>query len=350
MPGREHADFAARVVAWQRAHGRNDLPWQHTRDPYRVWLSEIMLQQTQVTTVLRYYDRFLARFTDVTALAAAPLDDVLASWSGLGYYGRARNLHRCAQAIVAEHGGQFPCTSAGLVQLPGIGRSTAAAVAVFCFGERAAILDGNVKRVLTRVLGHDGDLSVAANEGALWAKAGTLVPEHDIESYTQGLMDLGATLCVQRAPACLQCPAATACRARRDGDPERYPVKTRRLVRTRRESWWLWLEWRGRVWLHQRPERGVWAGLWSLPLHDDEPSLHAVAAALGTRVETLPSIEHALTHFDWTLHPRRANLSRRPVAALLGPGRWVDLAQLEAVALPAPLRRLLDADALARAA
>ena len=174
MPG-----FARRVIDWQRIHGRHRLPWQRTRDPYRVWLSEIMLQQTQVATVLGYYERFLARFPDVRALAAAPLDDVLAAWSGLGYYSRARNLHRCAVLVVAEHGGEFPASSEALARLPGIGRSTAAAIAAFCFGERAAILDGNVKRVLTRLLGFDGDLAEARSERALWLQATALLPAGD---------------------------------------------------------------------------------------------------------------------------------------------------------------------------
>src|SRR5436190_18768646 len=194
------SSFADRVIAWQRTHGRHTLPWQNTRDPYRVWLSEIMLQQTQVATVLGYYERFLQRFPDVHALAAASIDDVFALWSGLGYYSRARNLHRCAQKVVAEHGGRFPPTSAALAELPGIGRSTAAAIAAFCFGERVAILDGNVKRVLTRVLAFDGDLAEARAERELWTEATALLPLHDIAAYTQGLMDLGATVCAARAP------------------------------------------------------------------------------------------------------------------------------------------------------
>src|SRR6201985_1247873 len=187
--------FAERVIAWQRSHGRAGLPWQLTRDPYRVWLSEIMLQQTQVTTVLGYYERFLQRFPTVAALAAAPSEDVLALWSGLGYYARARNLHRCAQAVVAQHGGAFPRSAAQLATLPGIGRSTASAIAAFCFGERVAILDGNVKRVLTRVLGFAGDLASSAQERALWDRATALLPPEgqraDIARYTQGVMDLG---------------------------------------------------------------------------------------------------------------------------------------------------------------
>ncbi|HJW12312.1 MAG TPA: A/G-specific adenine glycosylase, partial [Albitalea sp.] len=250
------------MIEWQRTHGRHALPWQNTRDPYRVWLSEIMLQQTQVATVLAYYERFLQRFPDVATLAAAPLDEVFALWSGLGYYSRARNLHRCAQAVVAEHGGRFPPSSAQLANLPGIGRSTAAAIAAFCFGERVAILDGNVKRVLTRVLGFDGDLAVAAQERALWELATGLLPQRGIEAYTQGLMDLGATLCVARAPQCDACPLRADCIAARDGTQQNYPVKSRKLKRGRREHLWLWLRWRDELWLTQRPDTGVWAGLW----------------------------------------------------------------------------------------
>ena len=202
--------FASRVVRWQASHGRSSLPWQDTRDPYRVWLSEIMLQQTQVATVLGYYARFLDRFPDVRALAAAPQDEVLGLWSGLGYYSRARNLHRCAQDVVALHGGEFPRSAELLQTLPGIGRSTAAAIASFCFGERVAILDGNVKRVLTRVLGFGEDLASAANERRLWDQAQALVPERgeDMPAYTQGMMDLGATVCTPRKPRCLFCPSS----------------------------------------------------------------------------------------------------------------------------------------------
>ena len=217
--------FAERVVAWQKEHGRHDLPWQNTRDPYRVWLSEIMLQQTQVKAVLGHYARFVARFPDVHALAAAAPGDVLAAWSGLGYYSRARNLHRCAQVVVAEHGGEFPSTSEALARLPGIGRSTAAAIAAFCFGERAAILDGNVKRVLARVLAFEGDLAEPRAERALWDAATALLPAHDIEAYTQGMMDVGATLCRVRAPHCLLCPASAVCAAARAGAQERYPAQ-----------------------------------------------------------------------------------------------------------------------------
>jgi A/G-specific adenine glycosylase len=333
--------FSTRVIAWQATHGRHTLPWQRTREPYRVWLSEIMLQQTQVATVLGYYERFLARFPDVGALAAASLDDVLTLWAGLGYYSRARNLHRCAQVVVTRHGGNFPAKSTELATLPGIGRSTAAAIAAFCFGERVAILDGNVKRVLTRVLAFEGDLASAPAEQALWSHATRLLPDSGIEPYTQGLMDLGATLCTAQSPSCMLCPALGLCAAQRAGTPERFPVKTRKLRRSWRESWWLWLEHQGAVWLTQRPATGVWAGLWTLPLYESEASLQATARALGVRVAPHATVEHALTHLDWVLHPRRAVLRQRPAASLLGAGRWVALGELDSIALPAPLKRLL---------
>ncbi len=302
---RSGAEIAARVIAWQKQHGRHDLPWQADRDPYRVWLSEIMLQQTQVATVLDYYARLLARFPDVRALAAASLDEVLALWSGLGYYSRARHLHRCAQIVVAEHRGAFPRDAATLAGLPGIGRSTAAAIASFCFGERVAILDGNVKRVLTRVLGFGDDLSLAMHERALWQRAEALLPATGVEVYTQGLMDLGATLCSARRPRCLDCPLQALCVAHRAGAPERYPVKTRKTKRGRRSNALLWLADGHKLWLVQRPQRGVWAGLWRLPLYDALEDLRALAATWPGRGQTLAPIDHALTHFDWQLQPWR---------------------------------------------
>jgi A/G-specific adenine glycosylase len=340
--------IAQRVVRWQQQHGRHDLPWQNTRDPYRVWLSEVMLQQTQVSTVLDYFARFLVRFPDVQALAAAPLDDVLALWSGLGYYSRARNLHRCAVAVVVEHGGAFPRSSQTLATLPGIGRSTAAAIAAFCFGERAAILDGNVKRVLTRALGFGGDLASAAQERVLWQTAESLLPASGVEAYTQGLMDLGATLCTSRRPQCQRCPLADVCVALAEGAPERYPVKTRKLKRGRRQHALLWLEQGDRVWLTQRPDTGVWAGLWSLPEFDSAAALEAATAGWAGAGEWLPTIEHALTHFDWTLQPHRWTLpsraARPALESVLPSGRWVSRDEALKMGLAAPVRRLLEAD------
>jgi A/G-specific adenine glycosylase len=339
------AAIAPRLVAWQRQHGRHHLPWQQTRDPYRVWLSEVMLQQTQVTTVLGYYERFLQRFPTVADLAAAPLDDVLALWSGLGYYSRARNLHRCAQAVVAEHGGAFPINAAALATLPGIGRSTAAAIAAFCFGERVAILDGNVKRVLTRWLGYEHDLAVLAHERALWEVAQSLVPAKGVESYTQGLMDLGATLCTQRAPACASCPLASDCRALAQGAPESFPVKTRKLKRSRRSNALLWLTHGNSIWLTQRPPQGVWAGLWTMPLFGDVDELLALTAAWPGSSDVLPAFKHALTHVDWALQPVRHVLPAHgnKDKLRLGQGQWHALADIGALGLPAPIRKLLTA-------
>ncbi|WP_294635915.1 A/G-specific adenine glycosylase [uncultured Aquabacterium sp.] len=344
--------LAERLVAWQRSEGRHHLPWQQVRDPYRVWLSEIMLQQTQVSTVLGYFDRFLVRFPDVQALAAAPQDEVLALWAGLGYYSRARNLHRCAQAVVAEHGGVFPRSAAALQTLPGIGPSTASAIAAFCFNERISIMDGNVKRVLGRVLAWGQDLSVKAHERALWAAAQAVLPARaeDMPAYTQGLMDLGATLCTPRKPACLTCPWSDLCLGRREGDPERFPVKGRKLVRGERESWLPWLVWRDQVWLQQMPQTGVWGGLWTLPLLDSEAALQTL---LGTELlalgEPQPRTKHVLTHLDWWLNVRRVELPHDEAARALAErlrahdasGRWVAMAELARWGLPAPLKRWL---------
>ncbi len=345
--------LAQQVVAWQRQHGRHGLPWQGLSDPYPVWLSEVMLQQTQVSTVLGYYARFMQRFPDVASLAAAPLDDVLAAWSGLGYYSRARNLHRCAQAVVALHGGRFPRSSAGLAELPGIGPSTAAAIAAFCYGERAAILDGNVKRLLSRVFAFGGDLAERAQEQALLALAQQALPaQRDMPAYTQGLMDLGATVCTQRAPACTRCPLAQRCQAHALGQEVAFPVRTRKLKRSQRSNAWLCLRQGSKTWLVQRPPSGVWGGLLSLPEFESVPALLAQAQALGWpgRAEPLPAIRHTLTHFDWELLPVRWRLpARLPAAQRLTiestwpKGQWVGDDEVLERALPAPLRKLLSA-------
>jgi len=338
------AGFAGRVVRWQRTHGRNTLPWQNTRDPYRVWLSEIMLQQTQVAAVLGYYARFLERFPDVQALAAAPLDDVLGLWSGLGYYSRARNLHACALQVVELHGGQFPRKAEVLQTLPGIGPSTAAAIASFCFGERVAIFDGNVKRVLGRVMAFGDDLSVGANERALWDHARALLPARELQEnmprYTQGLMDLGATLCTPRNPTCLLCPVQADCGAAREGRPEAYPVKTKKLKRSAESLWLLHAQaGDGTVWLQKRPTPGVWAGLYCLPVFASREALDGVLPARAQVREVEPFV-HVLTHKDLHLHPVEAAL---PVGWKGIEGQWFKAAEWPALGLPAPVRRLLEA-------
>ena len=343
------AELATQVVRWQAAHGRNHLPWQNTRDAYRVWLSEIMLQQTQVATVLEYYARFLARFPDVRQLAAAAQDEVLALWSGLGYYSRARNLHRCAQIVVHQHGGEFPRTVDELAALPGIGRSTAGAIAAFCFGARAPILDANVRRVLTRVLGFGADLAEAKNERALWQQAEALLPRQDLSHamprYTQGLMDLGAGICLPRNPNCLLCPLQEACVARRDGNPQDYPVRTRKLKRSA-QAWWLLLrqDGAGRLWLERRPPTGIWAGLYCPPVYDSRAALdEALQLHASCDARDLPAFTHVLTHRDLHLHPVLArDATPRPDAHCAEQqSGWFAPAQWPALGLPAPVRKLL---------
>lgn len=338
-------DFAAQVVRWQQQHGRNELPWQNTRDPYCVWLSEIMLQQTQVATVRAYFARFVAAYPDVASLAAASQDAVLGLWSGLGYYSRARNLHRCAQQVMERHGGAFPHDAQTLETLPGIGRSTAAAIASLCFGERVAILDANVKRVVARVQGFDADLSVAAHARALWDAASALLPppgrSADMARYTQGMMDLGAMVCTPKKPACTQCPVQALCVARRAGDPQRYPVRSRRLKRSSQAIWLLWAQTRGgAVWLDQRPTPGVWAGLYCLPLFESEAALRQdLPRAAQEHLVCEPAFTHVLTHKDLHVHVCRLQMPQQelPVA-----GRWVSAQEWPAVGLPAPIRKVLE--------
>jgi A/G-specific adenine glycosylase len=337
--------FAPRIVAWQRAHGRHDLPWQNTRDPYRIWVSEIMLQQTQVATALPYYLRFIARFPDVAALAAAPIDDVLVHWSGLGYYRRAHHLHAAAQAVTARYGGVFPRDAATLATLPGVGRSTAAAIAVFGFGARAAILDGNVKRVLARHRGVDGFPGAPKVAARLWALAESLLPQRDVEPYTQGLMDLGAAVCTRGAPRCDACPVARDCVARREGRSAELPSPRPRKTLPRRARRVLLIECRGEILLEKRPPVGIWGGLWSLPECALEEDVAAVVqtrfGVAGTLGEALPPIAHGFTHFALTLHPRRVTVSRGPACAQAPGIMWTAPAAAERVGLPAPIRKLL---------
>lgn len=348
------SDLAAQVIAWQARAGRHDLPWQKTRDPYRVWLSEVMLQQTQVSTVLDYYPRFLARFPDVLHLAQAPLEEVLGLWSGLGYYSRARNLHRCAEVVMSDHGGEFPRTAAALSVLPGIGRSTAAAIAAFCFGERAAILDGNVKRVLTRFWGVTDDMSAVANERALWARAEAALPHDDLArtmpAYTQGLMDLGATVCTRSRPSCTACPLALKCVARQQGAPQRYPVKTKKIRRSQQTLWLLHAkDDAARVWLVQRPAQGIWAALHCLPAFEARDDLLAAlpASARTSLIEHDP-VKHVLTHRDLDLHYVTVE-GPRPFTSPDEAGAWYTESTWSVLGLPAPIRKFLSAPASVQA-
>lgn len=346
-----HRTFAARLVAWQRAHGRHDLPWQNTRDPYRIWLSEIMLQQTQVSTVIPYYTRFLDRYPDVAALAAAPSDDVMALWAGLGYYSRARNLHRCAQGVVAEHGGVFPATPDALAELPGIGRSTAAAIASFAYGARATILDGNVKRVLARVFGVEGFPGEKRVENDMWALAESLLPDAanaaDVSAYTQGLMDLGATLCVRGKPDCARCPFAGDCVAQSTGRQRELPAARPKKAVPMRKTWMLVLRDGDAVLLERRPPTGIWGGLWSLPQADGDAALADLARGFGGgRTVPLAPLMHTFTHFRLEIEPRLSDLADGgglPSQARDADTAWVPLSRLDAYGVPAPVRKLLDA-------
>jgi A/G-specific adenine glycosylase len=336
------------VVRWQGSHGRHDLPWQGTRDPYRIWVSEIMLQQTQVAAVIPYYTRFLERFPDVVTLASAPSADVMAAWAGLGYYSRARNLHKCAQTVVERHGARFPRSARELADLPGIGRSTAAAIAVFACGERAAILDGNVKRVFARHFGIDGHPGETAVERRLWELAEAELPGTGIEAYTQGLMDLGATLCGRSRPRCPDCPVAATCVALAQGRVSELPAPRPLKVRpVRHTAIAIIHDDGGALLLEIRPPSGIWGGLMSLPEFDagadDERLLAAIAARYSLDVELrehLPALRHEFSHYSLIMHPRMARILGA-TGASGGSIRMVGREAVEEVALPAPVRRLL---------
>ena len=337
-------DFAPRVIAWQRQHGRHDLPWQQTRDPYRVWLSEIMLQQTQVATVLSYYQRFLLAFPTVADLAAAPQDAVMQLWAGLGYYSRARNLHHAAHMVVAEFGGKFPESAADLQRLPGVGPSTAAAIAAFCFGQRSAIFDANVQRVLARYWGYAQDLTQAAHKKQLWTFAEDLLPTQDLAqtmpAYTQGLMDLGATVCSARKPNCAACPLASGCAALAQGEPTALPIISKKLQRREQPIYLLWQQNRDLLRLQRRAPKGIWGGLYCLP----EISHAQYQQLAGDKQnQTLPPIKHVLTHRDLQLH-----IVRQHSVSVAEPGAgevWQPIATLAQLGLPQPISKLLLAAA-----
>ena len=333
-------DFAERVVAWQRAAGRHDLPWQNTRDPYRIWLSEIMLQQTQVATVIPYFQRFLDRFPTIEALADASPDVVSALWAGLGYYARGRNLHRCARQIVAVNGGKFPESIAQLRALPGIGRSTAAAIAVFACGSRAAILDGNVKRVLCRHFGVKGFPGLAAVDRELWLLAERLLPQGDIEAYTQGLMDLGATVCTRSRPRCGNCPLAESCLAKGEGRQGELPMARPRERLPERRATFVLISDGQRLLLERRPPTGLWGGL-LVPPEGEAAAVLARLGLVGKRLQPLAPVRHAFTHFRLTLDPIFCRV--QPASGIGEPGlTWVPLDDAATAGVPAPIRKLIE--------
>ncbi len=334
-------------MVWQRQHGRHGLPWQGTRDPYRVWLSEIMLQQTQVATVIPYFERFVARFADLPGLAAADLDEVLSYWSGLGYYSRARNLHAAAQRIIQDCGGVFPARPEQLAVLPGIGRSTAAAIAAFCFGARAAILDGNVKRVLARHFGVEGFPGERATEMRLWALAESLLPLAQVDIYTQSLMDMGALLCTRSKPRCADCPVAGSCVALATQRVALLPTARpgAKKIRLHKTAQFVILHHAGRIWLEQRPPTGIWGGLWSfpeLPVHDDVLSVCRDSWGLNVlAVRACPSFRHVFTHFGLTITPCWVEVAELPLRVAEQDGWWARPDEALAAAIPVPVRKVL---------
>ncbi|MWV15135.1 A/G-specific adenine glycosylase [Pseudomonas sp. L-22-4S-12] len=339
------AQFNGAVLTWYDQHGRKDLPWQQAINPYRVWVSEIMLQQTQVSTVLGYFDRFMHALPTVQALAEAPEDEVLHLWTGLGYYSRARNLQKTAQIVMTEHGGEFPRDVEALTALPGIGRSTAGAIASLSMGLRAPILDGNVKRVLARYVaqeGYPGEPKVARQ---LWEVAERLLPEERVNHYTQAMMDLGATLCTRSKPSCLLCPLQSGCQAHLLGLEIRYPVaKPRKELPRKRTLMPLLANRDGAILLYRRPSSGLWGGLWSLPELDDLAGLEALASQhalqLGNRHE-LAGLTHTFSHFQLAIEPWLVRVEAASPGVAEGDWLWYNLATPPRLGLAAPVKKLL---------
>lgn len=335
--------FAQQLIHWQRQHGRHGLPWQASRDPYRVWLSEIMLQQTQVNTVIPYYQRFLECFPNVDALANASLDRVLQLWSGLGYYSRARNLHAAAQRIMQVFGGAFPQDIESLITLPGVGRSTAGAILAFCFAKRAAILDGNVKRVLTRQFGISGQTNQRAVEISLWELAEKILPNDNVSAYTQALMDLGALVCTRRKPRCEDCPVMHSCVAKHTDQVDVLPTpKSKRSV-PHQALYLLICMYQDSIYLIQRPATGIWAKLWCLPDYTNAAECEQACVNLfgippHDKWEGTP-FRHTLTHRHLDITPVWIVLAGKPCSSQ---GRWVSHQQALTMGIPVPVRKILS--------
>jgi A/G-specific adenine glycosylase len=346
----ESLPIASRLLEWFALHGRHDLPWQTQPTGYRVWVSEVMLQQTQVATVIPYYERFMARFPDIQSLAAAPLDEVLHLWTGLGYYARARNLHACAHVLVARHGGEFPSGLEQLVALPGIGRSTAGAILALSTGCRQPILDGNVKRVMARLFGIAGNPASSAVLAALWARSDACTPASNIREYTQAIMDLGATLCTRSRPACTLCPVNSQCVAALEGRQSELPGRKPRRVRPSREATLLIAHMGGSgshsVLIERRPPSGLWGGLWSPPQFDSErDALDWCRKEFGETVlesQELAPIDHAFTHFDLRLHPLSVRCQLDTRVRHGEDRRWYPIDTPPRIGLPQPIRRLFE--------
>jgi A/G-specific adenine glycosylase len=339
------ADFSSRLIAWQKIHGRHDLPWQNTQDPYAIWVSEIMLQQTQVAAVIGYYAKFMARFPDIASLASATQEEVLQHWSGLGYYSRARNLHNAAQTIMDEHDGQFPQDFEQIQTLSGIGRSTAAAIASFAFQQNQTILDGNVKRVLARHYVIEGWTGTPKIEKQLWTLAESLVPEQGMVAYTQGLMDLGATICTRSKPKCEICPLKKSCQAFAENKTKDLPTPKPKKTIPQKQTTMLLILNGNEVMLEKRPSSGIWGGLWSLP----EISMQDIASEVALRKfgldveaeEPLESIQHVFTHFKLEILPQPLSVTNRPLQTNMPNTIWLPIEDAIGAALPTPVRNIL---------
>lgn len=352
--------FSARLIVWQRTHGRHDLPWQGA-DAYRVWLSEIMLQQTQVATVIPYYQRFVASFPNIATLAAASEEQVLAHWSGLGYYARGRNLHKAAQIIVEKHGGEFPRKFEDILELPGIGRSTAAAVCALAYHESRAILDGNVKRVLARYCGIAGWAGEKKVEEQLWQQAEALLPQSprpagervrergdsgdDVATYTQALMDMGATVCTRSRPRCVVCPVQDDCIALQTERITDLPTPRPKKSVPERHAVFLLLMHDNDILLEKRPGSGIWGGLWCPPQFDDEAAARDWFASNNMEArggERLATFTHTFTHFKLHITPLRVDLVRNPLRVEQAGSVWLDVGEALGAAIPTPVRSVLQ--------
>jgi len=339
-------NFSSNLIAWQKQHGRHDLPWQNTTDPYAIWVSEIMLQQTQVTAVIGYYSKFMQRFPTIADLANATQDEVLQHWSGLGYYSRARNLHNAAQTIMDEHNGVFPQDFATIQTLSGIGRSTAAAIASFAFNQVQTILDGNVKRVLTRHFAIEGWPGTPKIEKELWILAEQLLPQTDMVAYTQGLMDLGATLCTRSKPQCGRCPLATSCAALQQQRVTQLPTPKPRKATPEKHTTMLVLLEGDNVMLEKRPPTGIWGGLWSFPeLEADSDYINIAQQRFGVSVQpedALPKLSHAFTHFKLHITPQPLTVTKRALQAGEPGPVWLSIEDAISAAIPTPVRKILQ--------
>ncbi|WP_075184811.1 A/G-specific adenine glycosylase [Teredinibacter haidensis] len=339
--------FAQKLLKWFDQYGRKNLPWQQPIHPYRVWVSEIMLQQTQVETVIPYFNRFLERFPTLESLANAPLDDVLHLWTGLGYYARARNLHKCAQTVQAEHQGQMPSDVESLEALPGIGRSTAAAIASIAYEQSTAILDGNVKRVLARHHAVDGWPGKPAVLNQLWQHAEQHMPKKRCRDYTQAIMDLGATVCTRSKPQCNQCPVVSTCQAHAQSNPQDYPGKKPKKTLPIKQIQMLLIHNKsGEVLLEQRPPTGIWGGLWSLPeLQQTEDSKAHISEHIGkvsTHIEW-PQLRHTFSHYHLDISPIAVKLAKvYPQIMENNRQLWYNLQQPQNLGLAAPVKKLLE--------